>query len=325
MNKLYQFNPFPFLKNPHLQTILSSVINWHQDPSSKSELFTLSDGDILSLQITTPQGWKQNNPTVILMHGLCGSHESPYLKRMASKLANDRIRAIRVNLRGCGSGTGLAKKVYHAGVSSDLFEVIEKIKEATPSSPIIVIGFSLSGNIALKLAGELGHQLDPYVEKIIAVCPSVALEDTVVRLQKRENRIYEKMFLNALIKSVLTYEHLNSYVKKNSAKACKNLFEFDEIFTAPSWGFKNAKDYYRKSSSLSLIPDISVPCHLLFAKDDPMIDPLPIQSIILPKNIQLIVTEYGGHMGFLGNPSNGDFYWMDSLLLHWTHTKNPIF
>lgn len=308
------FIPFPGLANPHLQTVIGALVSWPRDLLSSLDLVELPDGDKLSIVTTTPEGWKPSDATVIMMHGLCGSSLSPYMLRMTRKLTPAGYRVIRVNLRGSGPGQEHAKRIYHGGVSDDFYQVVRKVKEATPDSPVTMIGFSLSGNILLKLAGEMGTEFHKFVERVIAVCPSVDLKDSAFRLQKTENLLYKKTFLDTIIQAV---EKKN----KRSLKNCTSLIDFDNLFTAPIWGFEDAFDYYEKCSSAKLVPNIAVPCHILFSNDDPIVNSQPLRDIRLPKNIELMVTAHGGHMGFLGHPKSGEFHWMDSMLFHWISSK----
>ncbi len=312
------FTPFPGLANPHLQTVIGAMVGWYREPASRHDQVQLPDGDKLSIVTSTPAGWQSHQPTVIMMHGLCGSSLSSYMLRVTRKLSSAGYRVVRVNLRGSGHGKGLAEKPYHGGVSDDFFQVLRRVKEAQPDSPITMIGFSLSGNILLKLSGEMGREFERYVEKIIAVCPSVDLKDSAFRLQNKENLLYRKTFLDTIIQSV--EKRKNGYRPKKSLKSCASLIDFDNLFTAPLWGFEDAFDYYEKCSSIKLIPHISVPCHILFSDDDPIVNADPVKQIRLPKNIDLMITEHGGHMGFLGHPKSGDFHWMDSLIFHWVQT-----
>src|SRR5579872_5882281 len=159
MHQELPFEPFPYLENPHHQTVIGGLFNFPTEPPSQQKILALEDGDKISLEITSPEGWKPTDPTVILLHGLCGSHQSPNLVRMAKKLEPLGIRVIRYNMRGCGSGRGLARQVYHSGRSDDIFEVLKLLKQEWPDSPFLLIGFSLGGNIVLKLAGELGEKI----------------------------------------------------------------------------------------------------------------------------------------------------------------------
>lgn len=319
MADISNFIPFPGLANPHLQTVLGAMAGWYgnSEPLSRVGQINLPDGDKLSIVTSTPAGWKGHHPTVIMMHGLCGSSLSPYMLRMTRKLMAAGYQVVRVNLRGCGHGQGLASKTYHGGISDDFFQVVRRNKETHPDSPVTMIGFSLSGNILLKLAGEMGPAFAAYAEKVIAVCPSIDLKDSAFRLQNKENLLYKKTFLDSIIQSVEKRKNPYNYRPKKPLKSCTSMIDFDNLFTAPLWGFEDAFDYYEKCSSIKLIPSITVPCHILFADDDPIVNPNPVKEVVLPKNIDLVITAHGGHMGFLGHPKSGDFHWMDAVLFHW--------
>ncbi|MDE3048039.1 MAG: alpha/beta fold hydrolase, partial [Verrucomicrobiota bacterium] len=167
------FDPYPFLDDPHKQTIISSMVNFLFEPPSDEKRVKLPDGDVISLQVTTPRGWEPKKGTVVMVHGLCGSHQSPYMVRITKHLAQMGIRSVRYNMRGCGTGFGLAKNIYHSGRSDDLFECLKVLKIEHPDSPTVLIGFSLGGNIVLKLAGELGTLAPYFLDRVFAVSPPV--------------------------------------------------------------------------------------------------------------------------------------------------------
>ncbi len=312
----HSFVPHPFLKNTHLQTIIGNYYGDVEDPLSQRELITLPDGDQISLEISTPDQWTQSCPTVLLVRGLGGSHDSTYLKRITHLVVEKGARAVRMNLRGCGSGKGLAKRGYHGGVSEDLKEVIHRVYEKYPLSPLSLVGFSLGGNITLKLLGE-DTTINSYLEKAIAVCPAICLEDSSRRFQKRSNSFYQKSFLRGLTNMVKEQKEMFPDGLLESLESCKSLYEFDELFTAPHYGFENAKDYYTKCSAKDLIPNITLKTHILFAKDDPLVNGTLLDPKDLPDNIELIITEKGGHMGFLGHPKKSLFRWMDHQIMTW--------
>ncbi len=312
----HSFIPHPLMKNGHLQTIIGNYYGQVEAPHSQRELVTLPDGDQISLEISTPNEWTQSCPTILMLHGLGGSHDSTYLKRLTHLVIEKGARAVRMNLRGCGSGKGLAKRGYHGGVSEDLKEVILTLNEKSPESPLSLVGFSLGGNVALKLLGE-DTTIDSYLEKAIAVCPAISLEDSAIRFQKFSNSFYQRSFLRGLTDMVKEQKEMFPDELLQSLEHCKSLYEFDEIFTAPYYGFENVKDYYAKCSSKDLIPNITLKTHLLFAKDDPLVNGSLLSSEDLPDNIELIITKRGGHMGFLGNPKKSHFRWMDNQILTW--------
>ncbi|HLU48476.1 MAG TPA: alpha/beta fold hydrolase, partial [Planctomycetota bacterium] len=170
------FQPFPLLRNAHLQTMLGHWLRVPARVPSRTEIVDLSDGDRLALEISEPIGDAAPARTVVLIHGLAGCHESAYLVRVAAKLVRRGMRAVRLNLRGCGSGAGLARGIFHSGQSDDLRQTIEALRARGQGSRVSVIGFSLGGNIALKLAGELGERGPELVDRVLAVCPPADLE-----------------------------------------------------------------------------------------------------------------------------------------------------
>lgn len=318
MSKEIPFEPLPFLYDPHYQTIISAFFNLLFEPPSTQKLVTVSDGDKISLEITTPREWKPNDLTVVLVHGLCGSHRSPNLVRMARRLEPMGIRTVRCNMRGCGSGKGLAKRMFHSGRSDDIFEAIKSLKQDHPDSPIVLIGFSLGGNVVLKLAGELNTLASRFLAKVIAVSPPVNLYSSIQMLGNPRNAIYERYFYR-LMRADVHYRH-RKFKELSFIRLPRSLkiYEFDQVYTAPHAGFRNAEDYYGKCSAQHFVGDISIPCKILLAEDDPIISSSALDGIHLPSNIDLFKTKRGGHMGYLGSPvSEKGFHWLDSLLVEW--------
>jgi predicted alpha/beta-fold hydrolase len=312
------FDPFPFLHGPHHQTILSTVLNFLTEPASDQKLIPLPDGDQISLEISTPREWKKTDPTVFLVHGLCGSHKSPNLVRMAKRLNPLGIRTVRFNMRGCGSGRGMAKQIYHSGRSEDVFESIKVLKKETPLSPITLIGFSLGGNIVLKMAGELGLFAKSFIEKVIAVSPPVDLYSSVLMIGHPENAVYERYFYKSL-RADVHYRH-KKFKDLPPITLPRNLklYEFDQMYTTPACGFRNVDDYYARCSAAPLVPDIEVPCKILFAEDDPIVSCSSLDSYDTKANVEIYRTKQGGHMGYLGHPQGEKgFHWLDSVLVDW--------
>jgi uncharacterized protein len=312
------FEPFPFFSGSHQQTILGSFLNWYTEPDSETLFVPLKDGDKIAIEVTTPKNWTPYSLTVVMVHGLCGSHRSRYLVRMTKKLMEKGIRCIRFNMRGCGSGRGHAKQIYHSGRSDDLREVIEYLRAAHPDSPFVIIGFSLGGNIVLKLAGEWAGGAKGIVEQFIAISPPVELLASVERMSLSANRFYERYFMRFLMANVKERHEKFPDLPYINLPAGISIYEFDELYTAPQCGFQNALDYYTKSSSKLVVPNIDVPCRILFAEDDPLICSTSLDDLELPENILIYKTKKGGHLGFLASPQKDrGFHWMDNLLEGW--------
>jgi predicted alpha/beta-fold hydrolase len=311
-----KFKPFPLLSGFNLQTVFGSLIAITQHVPSETRYVSLGDQDKLAIEISTPKGWKETDPTVVLLHGLCGSHKSIYVVRMAKKLFKRGIRSVRLNLRGCGSGKGLSRKFYHCGSSDDVFLSMKYLREEWPQSKMSLIGFSLGANIVLKLAGELGSEAHHYFSQVIAVAPPMNLVSSMRLLCNPKNKIYERYFLRHLLSDV--YEMHERFPDLPPVYLPQNLtvFDFDEFYVAPNLGYRSAFEYYRACSSLQRIPNIQVPCKILLSEDDPIIDPTDINTVSVPENVHVCITDKGGHMGYVGLPGK-EFYWLDGLILSW--------
>ncbi len=318
MSREIPFDPFPFLEDPHYQTIVNAFFNFLFDPPSDQKIVALPDGDKISLEITTPREWQSGDLTVFLVHGLCGSYQSPNLVRMARRLEPLGIRTVRFNMRNCGSGRGLAKQIYHSGRSDDIFYSIKALKQEMPDSPIILIGFSLGGNLVLKMAGELSSLAKSLVTKVIAVSPPVDLYSSILMIGHPDNARYEKYFYR-LLRADVQYRHkkFKDLPRVHLPRDLK-IYEFDQMYTAPFCGFKSVDDYYARCSSAQFIPDIAVPCKILLAEDDPIVSSSSLDRCVLPSHVDVLVTKKGGHMGYFGHPrKDRGVHWLDSVLIDW--------
>jgi len=324
MSQELPFDPLPFFEDPHRQTIISSFFNFLFEPASDTKIIPLPDGDKLAIEVTTPRDWQATDPTVLLVHGLCGSHKSPNLVRMAKRLEPLGIRTARFNMRGCGSGKGLAKHIYHSGRSEDVFEAIKALKTDHPQSPVVLIGFSLGANIVLKLAGELGSLAHPFLIGVVAISPPVDLYSSIKMLGEPRNAIYERYFYR-LLRNDVYYRHKRfKDLKPVELPRDLKIYEFDQIYTAPHCGFHDAQDYYSKCSSAQFVGDIGIPCKILLSEDDPIISSSSLDSLDLPSNVEVFKTKRGGHMGYLGKRAGKKgFYWLDSLLVDWIEEFIP--
>lgn len=323
INDRFPFDPFFLFTSPLFQTLMGWLLNLPFNPASKTRIIELSDHDKLALEITTPEKWTSKDMTVILIHGLCGSHNSISLVRLTRKLEKKNIRAIRLNLRGCGSGKGLAKSTYHAGKCDDILEVLKIVKEETPDSPKVLIGFSMGGNMVLKLAGELGEEGVKYLDKVIAVSPPIDMGNSAKLFEKPENILYLKYFAH-LLRSDIQYMK-NNFPNFSAINLPRNITieDFNRLFVVPFFGFSDVEEYYRSASAKYVIPKIKVPCKVILSKDDPIVSWQSFYGIEIPQNMDLYMTEKGGHIGYLGAlKDERGFYWLDSILLDWI-LSNP--
>ena len=318
MSQELPFEPFSLITDPHQQTIVSSLLNYLPEPPSVGMRVRLPDGDQLNVEVTTPEGWKPTDLTVLLVHGLCGSHRSPNLVRMANRLAPKGVRCVRYNMRGCGSGKGLARQIYHSGRSEDICEVLKALKKGHPASPIVLVGFSLGAHLVLKVAGELGQLAKHLLAHMISVSPPVDLYSSIQMLGDPANGVYERYFYKILRNDVYERQRLFRDLPRVKLPRSLKIYEFDQLYTAPACGFADVMDYYDKCSSAHLVKDIAIPCKVLLAEDDPIISHKSLDDLDLPKNVEVFKTKKGGHMGYLADPtSEAGFHWLDSQLVEW--------
>lgn len=308
--KRLNFKPLSGLTSCHLQTIFAAYKSPGHEPPSKSWLVELDADNTLSCEVTTPLQWQNHQATIVLLHGLGGSHRSSYMIRLSRKLSNQGHRVVRVNLRGCGTGKGLCKLPYNAGNSHDLLKVLQKLKRENPYSEVTVMGFSLGGNIVLKLAGELRQQAQHLVQRFIAVCAPFDLGETVRLIEKKQNWLYHYYYLKEICRQARPWvDH-----------KIRTLYEFDQKVTAQLWGFKSADEYYQHSSSKAYLSHIAHETHIIYAEDDPFISPKALQELKLSDQVHLWASKHGGHLGFIGRtPKEHQSFWLDHLLVNWAN------
>lgn len=289
------------------------------------------EGD-LSIAINRPKDWTSNRSIVVLIHGLTGSEDSTHIVRLSHRLVNERYLCIRMNMRGCGPGSGLARGIYHSGRSEDIDAVLKWTSLQFPDSPIIAIGVSLGGNALLKHAGELGLQSktrkSSHLKAVISISAPIDLAASSRLLSHQKNSVLNRYFSSRLLKHVskINKQWPDSIPSINQSynKSSLSLAEFDEVYTAPASGFLNAADYYTRCSALPLLRHINVPTILLTAKDDPIVDWSCYPNNDGNPKIKSLITKSGGHVGWLSSKKIGtcDRFWMDDRVINWISEIN---
>lgn len=317
------FEPHPLLRSGHLQTLAGRYFLGQPGalPSTRHEI-ELDDGDRLVALDTAPAGWGPGDPVVLFVHGLGGSGESPYVVRIAGRLLRLGPRIVRLNLRGAGSGFGLARGIYHAGRTDDLRVVLRWLTTLVPGSPIALIGFSLGGNLVLKLAGEADVHPIPTVDCLLAVNPPIDLESCCNHMRRPGLRAYDRHFVRMLRGEI---ERLHAHFPDLGPldwTGVRSLYDFDDRYTAPRNNFDGALDYYRRSSAGPLIERISLPGLVIHSADDPFIPPDPFETVKFPINLPLELASKGGHLGYVSRHRWGDDHrWLDARLCDWLASR----
>jgi predicted alpha/beta-fold hydrolase len=257
-------------------------------------------------------------PVVILIHGLGGSHRSGYLQRCARRFWKLGCRVVRADLRGCGAGIRLARRPTHGGLSDDIRRLLRAIASEAPGSRLLLIGFSLGGNIVLKAAGEGG--LPASLTALAAVAPPIDLTLCAAKLSAPRQRLYDLYFVNELLAQARQRERFFPAIRAPQLRGPdRSLRGFDDAYTAPLWGFADAAAYYRQQSSWPWLTRIQVPTLLLTAADDPFIAVEPFLALTPGGAITVEIQRHGGHLGFLGSDGQGGIRWVDARLHAWGH------
>jgi len=252
----------------------------------------------------------------ILVHGLEGSSAAGYARSLAQAALEAGYAVHRYNMRSCGGTEHLSgKTLYHSGQTSDLLAVIRQLRGR---SPIFLAGFSLGGNVVLKLAGELGESARDLIAGVAAVSTPIDLAACVRQLDRRANFIYSNRFLSRLKQRVLLKERLTpGLFAIEKLGHVKSVYQFDDQFTAFTFGFGTADNYYATQSSKQFLDRIRIPALLVQAKDDPLIPFEVYDHPAFSQNpfLRLLAVEHGGHLGFVakGKPR----FWLDQVLVQW--------
>lgn len=319
--KFPSFRPHPLIRGGHAQTVLGAYLPHRLSLSNTADhRIEMPDGDVLVMHDDAPPNWTAGSRVVLLIHGLGGGHHSPYCVRLAARLLEHNVRCFRLDQRGCGAGATLARYPGHAGRSEDATAAIERIAQICPGSPVSVIGYSLGGNIALKLAGECGAHPPGGLDRVAAVCPPIDLARCSTNIGKGFNWIYDRTFIRALTTVVESraLQMPEFYAQTPVFPRPRKLLEFDDRFTAPLSGFAGAAEYYAKCSSAPLLPRIELPTLIVAAMDDPLIPVAIFEKVARDRCVSLQIASGGGHLGFIarrgGDP---DRRWLDWRLLEW--------
>jgi predicted alpha/beta-fold hydrolase len=314
------FEPHRWLKGAHAQTIAAAYLPGGRAPyRARQHRVPVAGGDEVVLHDDCPDSWQAGERTVLMVHGLAGCHQSAYMVRIARKLNERGVRAFRMDQRGCGAGLQLARRPYHAGRTEDVAAALEYIQRQCPGSPTTLIGFSIGGNVSLKLAGEVGSGACGGLDSVIAVCPPVDLEACSRRIEHPSNRFYQRHLLSALYKMHQQRVRLvaGAAVIQNGRRP-RSLRELDDQFIAPTWDFAGVEDYYQRSSAMHYLSQVRIPTRLLAAGDDPLVPVEQYDRTAPSPQVQLHLTDHGGHLGFVGRVGpDPDRRWMDWRVLHW--------
>ncbi|ANC00757.1 hydrolase [Pseudomonas putida] len=318
------FSPATGLSNPHLQTLWGPL--WRRLPSLERsrERLWLADGDFLDMDWHGPH--QADTPLVLVLHGLTGSSDSPYVKGLQQALQAFGWASVALNWRGCSGEPNLLARSYHSGASEDLAETIRHLRALRPLAPLYAVGYSLGGNVLLKYLGESGSASQ--LEAAVAVSVPFRLDQCADRIAMGFSKVYQAHFMREMLAYVQDKqrhfqarghsEGLAALERLGPLRNLRTFWDFDGRVTAPLNGFSDAHDYYRHASSRYYLGENRTPTLIIHAQDDPFVfdHSLPAPQELAPQT-HFELHRRGGHVGFVEGSLRNPGYYLERRIPQW--------
>lgn len=306
-------SPF-WMPGGHLQTILPALLSPRPAVAFRRERWQTPDQDFIDLDFVDGHAGK---PVLILFHGLEGSSNSHYARALMAQVQSLGWHGVIPHFRGCSGELNLAPRFYHSGDSQEVGWILQKLRTQFPAEQhrrFFVCGVSLGGNALLRYLGESGSEAN-YIDAACAVSAPLNLSAGGAALSRGLNRIYTRMFLNTLKPKCL--KKLHQYPElfpRDRMLSARNLYEFDNVVTAPLHGYKNTDDYWHRASACHILPDIRVRTLVLNARNDPFLPGIHLPAAC-SDSVTLEYPDHGGHVGFGTGFLPGNLDWLPQKIL----------
>jgi hypothetical protein len=308
----------PLFRSPHWQAVAGHL--WKRDggearfPVERRLFQTEPDVQVL-VESQRPPGAAAGE--IVMVHGLEGSGAAGYIRSLSAAALAAGFAAHRFHMRTCGGTERFCQTLYHAGLTSDLLAVLRQLR-AEGRAPAFLVGFSLGGNVVVKLAGEMRESVGPLVRGVCGVSAALDLAACARRIAQPENRLYERRFVRRMRARLCA---TGRYQERNF-QGLRTVKDIDDRITAPSFGFGDAAGYYRTQSAIRWVDGIRVPVLLIQAMDDTIVpfDTLADGAVRANPRIEVLATEHGGHVGFIGRRPHR--FWADDAIMEWISRQN---
>lgn len=319
---LTDFKPRRGLRNGHLQTIVGNFLprpEFQLPTEEEAVEVDAEDGSrVLCHCHWQAEQVRASRLTVVLVHGLEGSSDSRYIRGITVRAWEAGMNVVRMNMRNCSDSEALTPTLYHSGRSADVGAVVEYFTRRFGLGRVALVGYSMGGNLVLKLAGEWGARAP--LCAVATVCPVIDLAPSADALHEPANRAYEWHFLRGLMRRMQRKAELfPALYKLDGLGPIRSIREFDNKIVAPHSGFRDADDYYDRAASARVVERIAVPTLILYAKDDPFIRVLPTTRarLLANEHIEFVETEHGGHCAYLGRGEGGEIHWAEATVVRY--------
>ncbi|QJU42167.1 hydrolase [Serratia marcescens] len=313
------FRPLTGASNPHLQTLLPRLVRRRVLLKPHWQRLELPDGDFVDLAWSEDPAQARAKPRAVLFHGLEGSFYSPYAHGLLNAWRERGWLGVVMHFRGCSGVPNRKQRIYHSGETEDARFFLRWLRDSYGEVPTAAVGISLGGNM---LACYLAQQgADSLLQAAVVVSAPLMLEPCAYRMEQGFSRVYQRYLLGQLkqnaTRKLLHYPDTLP-LKLSQLNGLRRIREFDDAITSRIHGFSDATDYYRRCSALPLLPSIQTPLLIIHAKDDPFMTPEVIPDVAgLPRNIEYQLTEFGGHVGFVGGTLKKPHMWLEHRIPAW--------
>jgi predicted alpha/beta-fold hydrolase len=313
------FQPHALLKNGHAMTV--AAVYWPRRftlPAPEKRLFQVEEGSQLLAQCHWQHGKGRDIPVLVVVHGLEGSCDSNYVRGVAEKAFLRGLHVIRLNQRNCGGSERLTPTLYNSGMSEDYRAVLGELADNDGFTQIFFAGFSMGGNLVTKMAGEFGNRPPKALRGVCAVCPAIDLAACADALDKRNNYFYQRHFVSSLLSSYARKAKLfpDKYSRDGFGKI-RSVRQFDDVVTAPCFGYRDAQDYYEAASARKIVAEIRVPLLMITAQDDPFVPYESFLAALVEENpsIRFVAPEHGGHCAFISGNGGVERFWAEQRIV----------
>ncbi len=322
------YEPHPLLRNPHVMTVAAAY--WPRKlarlPRATERLFQVEPGTRLLARCHW-QAEPRRHPTLVLVHGLEGSSESRYMLGTAEKAFVAGFNALRLNQRNCGDTEHLTPTLYNSGLSADYRTILFELIGTEQLPEVFFTGYSMGGNLVLKMAGELGVDAPAQLRGLCGVCPGLDLAPCADAIARPENFLYEWSFMYSLKQRLRRKAQLfPGQYPLDGLGRLHTLREWDDAITAPRSGYRDAADYYHRASALRVAGEIRVPTLIIAAQDDSFV---PFASFRDPAltanlNITLVAPAEGGHCGFIARAGGEERFWAEARVVEFCRQHSTL-
>jgi hypothetical protein len=314
------FSPARGLGNPHIQTVLGRLLRPAFDVPLRRERLETPDGDFLDLDYAgeAEPGGAMTAPLVVVLHGLEGRSTRKYMGTTYRALLARGLQPVGLNFRGCSGEPNRTARAYHSGETGDLHLVLDTLR-SRHDVPLGVVGYSLGGNVTLKFLGEGGAAGRVAAGAAVSVPFDLTAGAAVLERGLMARLVYSPYFLRKLRPKVLEKAALlEGRIDLEAVARVRTIREFDDLVTAPTFGFDDAADYYARSSSARFIAGITVPTLVVHSRDDPFLpaDRIPEAALRSNPAVTAVITDRGGHQGYLAGSLRRPRFWVEEAVAH---------